>query len=212
MTLPDALSSFQCKVCGAVPDSYGRRVHEKCCFEVSDNGGGEDYPELYRYDAELCAKLEADIREHHRVMTLGPWAYDTDRGRIFGPGPNQFLHKDIAEMIVGNHNQNAASIALIRNNLPAIADQIAAARRRIAELEFEVKDRGCPVHSNQLHGKEAEELRCGVEKAVEEYWANDVDRSAGRTLCRALVRLLRTTDARDSLAYIERIERTKVNP
>jgi hypothetical protein len=60
-----------------------------------------------RIDRELIA----EGKKHDEAMTEGPRGYDGERGRVYGPGPNQFLHKDVCEMIVGNHNRNAAGIA-----------------------------------------------------------------------------------------------------
>lgn len=54
----------------------------------------------------------------------------------------------------------------------------------------------CPVHSYATHGKEAEELRQGIERALNE---EDFDMMADD-----LRRLLDGVDARDSLAYLER--------
>lgn len=34
-----------CKVCGAVPNADGERVHGKGCYQVSPDGGGSDWPE-----------------------------------------------------------------------------------------------------------------------------------------------------------------------
>jgi len=58
----------------------------------------------------------------------------------------------------------------------------------------------CPVHAYQQHGKEAQELRAGIEKLLGE-----------RVPARgpALRKLLDDVDARDSLAYLERSSDTK---
>jgi hypothetical protein len=61
----------------------------------------------------------------------------------------------------------------------------------------------CPVHDNQEHGAEAEELRSGIEALIES--ANRLPQSWGHWV-RAddLQHLLDSTDARDSTAYLER--------
>jgi hypothetical protein len=33
-----------CKVCGATPDESGERVHGKGCYQLSEDGGGSDWP------------------------------------------------------------------------------------------------------------------------------------------------------------------------
>jgi hypothetical protein len=54
----------------------------------------------------------------------------------------------------------------------------------------------CPEHDNAVHGREAEELRAGIEKLISE--------SAGSSVTdRQLHRLLDRTDARDSVAFLE---------
>lgn len=66
----------------------------------------------------------------------------------------------------------------------------------------------CLVHSFQRHGREAEELRTGLEKILGEMDVGEMSgaeaREAYRDLQRALYRLLDGVDARDSLAYLER--------
>jgi len=61
----------------------------------------------------------------------------------------------------------------------------------------------CPVHSFQHHGKEAEELRAGVEKIIQDYGIPE-NRTHDGALLRAMQQLLDSVDARDSLAYLER--------
>lgn len=63
--------------------------------------------------------------------------------------------------------------------------------------------RVCPVHAFQRHGKEAEELRAGVEKVIEEF-DNDEGHAGRRAVCGVLRALLDRVDARDSLSYLER--------
>lgn len=61
----------------------------------------------------------------------------------------------------------------------------------------------CPVHGF-VHGKEAEELRKGIERAAA---ASD-----GKVSTRALFALLDRIDARDSLAYLEAKARRRRSP
>ena len=70
----------------------------------------------------------------------------------------------------------------------------------------------CPVHSYQKHGKEAEELRKGVETIIrmmpphgDELTGCDA-RDMVDAVRTALRELLDDTDARDSLAYLERLK------
>lgn len=64
------------------------------------------------------------------------------------------------------------------------------------------------MHSYVRHGKEAQELRKGIEKLVTEYATLDADPIADHCedLRRQLIALLYDVDARDSLAYLERCE------
>lgn len=71
----------------------------------------------------------------------------------------------------------------------------------------------CPVHAFVTHGKEAQELRVGVEKLLKKYpHHNGWDETSTDTLEAyeglrdALVELLDDVDARDSLAYLERVK------
>lgn len=57
-----------------------------------------------------------------------------------------------------------------------------------------INGRGCPHHEGVIHGKEAEELRAGLEELIE----------ADLVSARSVFALLEQTDARDSLAYLER--------
>jgi len=38
------MSDTQCKVCGSVPNLDGERKHGKGCYEISEEGGGSDWP------------------------------------------------------------------------------------------------------------------------------------------------------------------------
>lgn len=62
--------------------------------------------------------------------------------------------------------------------------------------------RFCLVH-NYTHGKEAEELRAGVEELLEKYSSGNAHHYDLEDLLAGLQELLETVDARDSLAYIE---------
>lgn len=35
----------QCRVCGAMPDLSGERIHGRGCYAISADGGGSDWPE-----------------------------------------------------------------------------------------------------------------------------------------------------------------------
>jgi hypothetical protein len=63
----------------------------------------------------------------------------------------------------------------------------------------------CPVHAYQQHGKEAHELRNGIEKLIAEFSADPCDPVTSEDL----QALLDHVDARDSLAYLERATLTK---
>jgi hypothetical protein len=78
--------------------------------------------------------------------------------------------------------------------------EIGTLRSRLAEAE--AAPVRCPVHANEIHGKEAQELRQGIE--------NILTRSGSMTepMCLKLTNLLNRVDARDSLAYLERGEQT----
>ncbi len=54
----------------------------------------------------------------------------------------------------------------------------------------------CKEHG-MVHGAEAEELRLGIEKIIQDEYINDFDRK------RQLEHLLDAVDARDSLSWIE---------
>lgn len=60
----------------------------------------------------------------------------------------------------------------------------------------------CPVHGYQRHGREAEELRAGIEAVLAEF--DGVSYAKVDTVCGVLRALLDRVDARDSLAYLER--------
>lgn len=79
--------------------------------------------------------------------------------------------------------------------------------RKIAELEarldrIEEDDKRCPVHGDEVHGAEAEELRAGLERILDDHDFT-VD---GEDACSDLRGLLDEVDARDSLAFKERTE------
>lgn len=63
----------------------------------------------------------------------------------------------------------------------------------------------CPVHSYETHGKEAEELRRGVESIIRRWAAADNPQPMVMVL-EELGNLLDRVDARDSLAYLERCD------
>jgi hypothetical protein len=72
-----------------------------------------------------------------------------------------------------------------------------------ATLDYEtLTRRACPVHADQEHGGEAEELRKGIERILTAF----PDKASRRVRCmrEELQRLLDDVDARDSLAWLER--------
>lgn len=70
-----------------------------------------------------------------------------------------------------------------------------------------IEDNECRVHGFAEHGKEAEELRAGVESIIEEF--DGVDFATVETVCGVLRALLERVDARDSIAYLERRDARK---
>jgi hypothetical protein len=99
-----------------------------------------------------------------------------------------------------SHPVSAANAAFIAAADPttvvALLDQLAALRAALSEARDEIENGTCARHAGQQHGLEAEELRHGVE---------DILRNTDWKDMRAeLQRLLDETDARDSLAYLER--------
>lgn len=88
--------------------------------------------------------------------------------------------------------------------------------RRTKETQARNKQRGrerveCAMHAYQKHGKEAEELRKGIEdviKSLRSAYGFCADCGGPEDMARAaaydLENLLDSVDARDSLAYLER--------
>lgn len=75
------------------------------------------------------------------------------------------------------------------------------------DLDFEVKV--CPIH-NASHGAEAEGLRKGIEKIIKEMDDNGpMSVMEGEQVRNDLQRLLDTTDAADSLRYLELMDHAK---
>lgn len=66
--------------------------------------------------------------------------------------------------------------------------------------------RACPVHEYQRHGREAEELRAGVEELIAGGGDCCCNGCWGGDLAEKLQSLLDRVDARDSLAYRERTD------
>jgi hypothetical protein len=90
----------------------------------------------------------------------------------------------------------AEPIARMLNATGPLLSHIAALESQLAEARDEIENGTCARHAGQQHGLEAEELRHGVE---------DILRNTDWKDMRAeLQRLLDETDARDSLAYLER--------
>jgi len=79
----------------------------------------------------------------------------------------------------------------------------------VTEKKCYMLDQGCPVHG-YIHGKEAEELREGIEDLLEQHTQHaGGDESTAWKLLRGLRKLLDETDARDSLAWLESSDRPK---
>ncbi len=71
------------------------------------------------------------------------------------------------------------------------------------------QSRRCPVHADQRHGREAEELRSKIEKLADECLSNptgdpSTDHVLETTVYDKLMEILDDTDARDSMVYRER--------
>lgn len=64
----------------------------------------------------------------------------------------------------------------------------------------------CDRHTEAVHGKEAEELRAGIERIVRDMDAFDEDDDALCETRKKLIALLDHIDARDSLAFREAVE------
>lgn len=80
-----------------------------------------------------------------------------------------------------------------------VPDELLADLHHLIDDDCLIDGEPCEKHAGMVHGREAEELRQGVEKALEAYYADDeMDIDA------VLRRLLDNVDARDSLAYIEK--------
>lgn len=70
-----------------------------------------------------------------------------------------------------------------------------------------LESKRCPVHDYMMHGKEAEQLRSGLEEILTEWCASEAGSDACvEALLENLQQLLDDVDARDSLAYLERID------
>lgn len=82
----------------------------------------------------------SDLKANRAAMTPGPWDYDKERGRIYGPGPNQYLGRDVAEMIVGNHNRNADGIVAVVNAADVLMEVVEAALDLQSALEEKNRD------------------------------------------------------------------------
>ena len=61
----------------------------------------------------------------------------------------------------------------------------------------------CERHTDAVHGKEAEELRAGIERILRDMDDVDEDDDAFRETRKKLIALLDHVDARDSLAFRE---------
>lgn len=77
-----------------------------------------------------------------------------------------------------------------------------------------IRRRHCPEH-HFVHGKEAEELRSGIEEALDNHdslvseMSGDDARDTLTSLVECLRNLLGSVDARDSIAYVEKRSKRK---
>jgi hypothetical protein len=103
-----------------------------------------------------------------------------------------------------------ARVPSLRGFEESTADLLEGLVREVDELRFETQDKECPVHVGSVHGREAEELRAGIEKLIEtaeeiEFETTTPQRLAYRMVAtRRLQELLDDVDARDSLGHLER--------
>jgi hypothetical protein len=72
----------------------------------------------------------------------------------------------------------------------------------------QIEKQGCAVHDGSIHGREAEELRSGIEKIIIAGETSADDEQA-TDVYDALITLLDRVDARDSLAFSELRDRAK---
>lgn len=107
------------------------------------------------------------------------------------------LHKKLDERLLAadcRAETREKQLADVGKKAADLTISIDLARSEIASLKDRLSSKKCPVHDNQVHGKEADELRRGLELLIEHSEVNDF--SVGK--------LLGSVDARDSLAYQER--------
>lgn len=45
-------SIYACEICGNVPDEDGTLEHGRGCFKVSEDGGGEEFINMWKTDEE----------------------------------------------------------------------------------------------------------------------------------------------------------------
>lgn len=83
----------------------------------------------------------------------------------------------------------------------ALADDFAQALVQIADQC--VVGLPCDQHGGAVHGREAEELRKGIENIIAQTVGDDACPDSARDVLHALQRLLDDVDARDSLVFLE---------
>jgi len=126
-----------------------------------------------------------------RLTELAQRVYLTDEHHL--PGVYT-LGRGAAVLTDGQHN-------MMTFEGPRALDAIEAALRALADVDGE-DDHRCPVHADQVHGREAEELRAGIENILRAFDPSEDDDV--QRIREQFLHLLDDVDARDSLAWLER--------
>ena len=116
--------------------------------------------------------------------------------RLVGPGPKA-SHLSASEMHeVSDFVLDVALVALPR--LIAEVRQSRAGRCVVGAA--------CNQHGGAVHGREAEELRKGIEKILRDHESLSIEQNlrVKEPMRRAMIQLLDEVDARDSLAFLEK--------
>lgn len=163
----------ECEHCEAV-------AREWCMRSVAAWGDVADL--LQRERASLLARAEAAERDRSDVVRVGDAMVADLRAK---------LAEAEADATAARSRVDARE-----HRIAELEAAKAAAEARVAELEADTR---CSFHAGQSHGKEAEELRAGVESII----AN-VGTRAG--MVTELRELLDRVDARDSLMHVEAID------
>lgn len=145
---------------------------------------------------------KSKLRAAAEAATRGPWEIWTSNSvrRITGAdGRDGGVLSAVAHLRTGTadlHGHNR------ENDLAYIA---AASPDVVLALLDEIENDTCARHAGQAHGKEAEELRSGIESILADPPGGDnISNNEWR---RELLKLLDRVDARDSLAYLEDSDR-----